>query len=153
MPNWTTDDLAAYERGLKQPPGDAAEPKPAPKPSRGEIKEAQVERQIIALLEFHGWLVLHTNKFCGAKVASQGAIQPGMPDLQARRPAEWRDGPIKRAANGAYLWEIIWVECKRPGGKVSTVQATWHQLAQKRGETVIVAESIDTVAAAIGVVL
>ena len=153
MPGWTADDVAAYEQRLKRPPADAAAPKPAPKPKRSEMKEAQVERAIIDLLTFHGWLVMRTNKFCGAAISSQGAIEPGMPDLQARSPAEWRDGPIKRAANGAYLWEIIWVECKRPGGKVSTVQATWHQLARKRGETVLIAESVDVVAAAIGVTL
>lgn len=151
MSGWTAEDLAEHYRRLTTPPADAAPPKPKRKPR--EMKEAQVERQIIDLLEVHKWLVMRTNKFCGAKVATQGAIKPGMPDLQARKAAEWRDGPIKRASNGAYLWEILWIECKRPGGKVSTIQATWHQLARKRGETVLVAESVDAVAAAIGVEL
>jgi len=126
---------------LTQRPPDAASPKRKP----SERKEEQIQRQIVDLLEAYGWLVIRTNKFCGHAIASQGAIEPGMPDLQARKLI-YRDALYND-------WRILWIEVKRPGGKVSLKQATWHQLAQKRGETVIVAESVDAVAAAIGVKL
>jgi hypothetical protein len=113
------------------------------------LKEAAIERQIVDLLECHGWYVLRTNKFAtGGAVIVQGSIELGIPDLQARRAVvtgledPWR-----------ILNQIIWIEVKRPGGKVSVRQAAWHQLAQRRGETVLVAESVDQVAAAIGVKL
>ena len=152
MSGWTEADLAAYTERLKLPPADAAPPKPKRKPS--DRKEEQIQKQIIDLLEAYGWLVMRTNKFCGASISSQGAIEPGMPDLQARKirsgDGDWEDGD---GNPGHSLAELIWIEVKRPGGKVSTIQATWHQLARKRGETVLVAESVDAVAAAIGVTL
>lgn len=141
-------DLKNHYDRLKCPPQCASGPTarlPKPKGRKPSIlTEAAVERQIIDLLEAHGWLVLRTNNFCGQGFVSQGAIEPGMPDLQARFLIPWVS-PVGEA------WQILWIEVKRPGGKVSLKQATWHQLAQRRGETVIVAESVETVARAIGV--
>lgn len=172
MSGWTAEDLAAHYQRLKGRADQVIseiEASRAPKPrKRGEMKEAQVERQIIDLLTVHGWLVLRTNKFCGASISSQGAIEPGMPDLMARKAcgraakargiyAELAEAGIGPEITGVKYfsddWRILWIEVKRPGGKVSTIQATWHQLARKRGETVLVAEFVDEVAAAIGVAL
>lgn len=35
----------------------------------------------------------------------------------------------------------LWVEVKRPGGKLRTMQAVWHREARAAGQTVIVASS------------
>lgn len=137
----------------KRPPAPAEAPTAAPAKAKGRkspaLSEAAIQRQIIDLLEVHGWLVTRTNKFCGKDIASQGAIEPGMPDLMARK-GRWSP---KTNFNDGGGWKILWIECKRPGGKVSVKQATWHQLAQRRGETVIVAENVETVARVIGVKL
>jgi hypothetical protein len=152
MSGWTQADIDAYHERLKLawPPGDKDQSPAipvAPKPRKPRRKlEEQVQRQIIDILEAHGWLVLRTNKFCGIGFSSQGAIEPGMPDLMARFLIPWVS-PVGEA------WQILWIEVKAPGGKVSVTQATWHQLARKRGETVLVAESVDEVARAIGVTL
>lgn len=166
MEGWTAEDLAAVYKRLREPVPDLTKDdpadyqaqlkeswptgKPEPKPRKPRRKlEEQVQCQIIDLLEAHGWLVMRTNKFCGAAFSSQGAIEAGMPDIQARKLfSPIVDSLLNRRGT---LYELLWVEVKRPGGKVSTVQATWHQLARMRGETVLVAESVETVAAAIGV--
>lgn len=153
VPDLTKDEPVDYQARLKEawPPGKPEKPEPkARKPSRK--LEERVQRQIVDLLEAHGWLILRTNKFCGIGFSSQGAIEPGMPDLMARKRV------IVGAITGPetpwdICWDIRWIEVKRPGGKVSVLQATWHQLARARGETVLVAESVEEVAAAIGVTL
>lgn len=169
VPDLTKDDPADYQAQLKESWPTGKPEKPAPKPRKPSRKlEEQIQRQIIDLLEAHGWLVMRTNKFCGQVVATQGAIEPGMPDLMARKAcglaakargiyAELAEAGIGPEITGVRYfsdnWRIIWIEVKRPGGKVSVAQATWHQLAQRRGETVLVAESVEQVAAAIGVTL
>jgi len=75
-----------------------------------------------------------------------------MPDLQARKfhiPIRIMNSNLPDVSS----FILMWIEVKRPGGKVSVKQATWHQLAQKRGETVLVADSVEEVAQAIGVTL
>ncbi|MFH1110947.1 MAG: VRR-NUC domain-containing protein [Planctomycetota bacterium] len=155
MPNWTADDLADHYRRLTTPPEGTDAPQAAPVAPKGRkplrLSEEQVQRQITDLLEAHGWLVMRTNKFCGWEIATQGAIEPGMPDLQARKL--WSKTWDQRRGVHGSVWEILWIEVKRPGGKVSLKQATWHQLARKRGETVLVAMSVEEVAKAIGVTL
>jgi len=157
MPGWTQADLDAYHERLKLawPPGEkdqspAVPPPPKPRKPRRKLEE-QVQRQIIDLLEAHNWFVLQTNKFCGRAFLSQGAIKPGMPDLQARHILN----PRADALDGEYThsWLILWIEVKAPGGECSDKQKVWHQLARTRGETILVAESVEEVARAIGVTL
>lgn len=81
---------------------------------RGRLKlsERQIEAQLVDLLTAHNWRVLRTNLFAGAVIQRQGSIEPGIPDLMARR--------------GAFdTWEIVWIEVKRPGGKLNAKQVAW----------------------------
>lgn len=150
--SWPQVDVDAHYARLKQPPVEAEKPKRKPKPRKVTLTETQIQRQILDLLEAHGWQVLRTNKFLsGNAVVVQGSIEKGIPDLQARRLIEhsasiWMvdTGPEFRS------WRILWVEVKRPGGKCSPAQLAWHAAARARGETVLVAESVEQVAEAIG---
>lgn len=104
---------------------------------RLKVSERDIERQLIDALTLHGWKILRTNKFCsGNAVVVQGAIEPGMPDLQARR--------IYRP-DSYDLWEILWIEVKTPAGKVSQAQAAWHQEARMRGERVLIARGLEDI--------
>ena len=83
--------------------------------ARGRLKlsERAIEQQLVDALTAHGWRVLRTNKFCsGNAVVVQGSVEPGIPDLQARR----RYG---------HLWRLIWVEVKRPGQELNEKQLAW----------------------------
>ena len=117
------------------------------KPTRGgkpKLAEKDIQRQIIDLLRAHNWTVLQTNKFhSGNAVVVQGASEPGIPDLQARRKY---DSYVVHD-----LQRVIWIEVKRPGGELSPKQEQWLLLAKLRGEAVIVAESVEQVAEYIGV--
>ena len=118
---------------------------------RGRLKlsERAIQRQIIDLLEAHGWLVLRTNQFkSGGAIIVQGAIEKGIPDLQARRLFRLRSSTCLSIEKAYWLF---WIEVKRPGGKLSADQERWHLLAKRRGETVLTAESVEQVAEAIGV--
>lgn len=105
-----------------------------------KLTERQIEQQIVDLLGAHGWIVLRTNRFSsGNAVVVQGSIEVGIPDLQARKPYHsYVENDLQR---------VVWIEVKRPGGKVSPEQEQWHLLARRRGETVIVAESVEDAAA------
>ena len=117
------------------------------KPTRGgkpKLTEKDIQRQIIDLLRAHSWTVLQTNKFhSGNAVVVQGASEPGIPDLQARRKY---DSYVVHD-----LQRVFFIEVKRPGGECSEAQKAWHLLARKRGEIVLVAESVEQVAEYIGV--
>jgi hypothetical protein len=119
------------------------------KPTRGgkpKLTEKDIQRQIVDLLEAHGWQVLRTNQFfSGNAVVVQGASEPGIPDLQARRKY---DSYVVHD-----LQRVIWIEVKRPGGVLSPDQVTWHMLAKLRGEAVIIAQSVEEVAAHVGISL
>ena len=83
--------------------------------ARGRLKlsERAIEQQLVDALTAHGWRVLRTNKFCsGNAVVVQGAVEPGIPDLQARRPY-YGD------------WHIVWIEVKRPGQDLNEKQRAW----------------------------
>lgn len=92
-----------------------------------KLTERQIERQIVDLLTAHGWRVLRTNVFNGAVIQRQGSIEPGIPDLMARR--------------GAFdTWRIVWIEVKCPGGKLKAKQVAWaaaHPDEEKRIATCI----------------
>lgn len=107
------------------------------------LTERQIEQQIVDILTAHGWRVLRTNVFAGAVIQRQGSIEPGIPDLQARRRVN-----LTILVN---TWEIIWIEVKRPGEKLSPVQVAWHAAAKKRGETVFVFESVEDAAREFGI--
>lgn len=100
------------------------------KRARLKLSERDIERQIIDALQAHGWRVLKTNKFCsGNAVVVQGAVEPGIPDLQAR--VIWRCV----APPDITIMRVIWIEIKRPGKDLDEKQKAWwtaHPDEEKR---------------------
>ena len=82
---------------------------------RPALTERQIEAQIVDLLKAHGWRILKTNIFAGAVIQRQGSIEPGIPDLQARRPLTWTRKEK----------QVVWIEVKRPGEHLNEDQKKW----------------------------
>lgn len=85
---------------------------------RGRLKlsERAIEKQIVDAMTAHGWLILRTNVFAGAVIQRQGSVEPGIPDLMARRQL-----------HNTRWWQIRWIEVKRPGGRLSAAQEKWRR--------------------------
>jgi hypothetical protein len=86
--------------------------------------EADIQREVVAWLELHGWDVSIT----AVRQRPRG-VTVGTPDLYVRRGRE-----------------RVWVEVKRPSEGPSEAQLRWHAAERAAGGTVIVAYSIDDVA-------
>jgi hypothetical protein len=103
---------------------------------RGRLKlsERAIEEQLVDALEAHGWRVLRTNKFCsGNAVVVQGSVEPGIPDLQARKNLlGWTY--VSRECHCRAI-RLVWIEVKRPGEDLNAKQCGWwrnHPDEEKR---------------------
>lgn len=94
------------------------------------LLEAHIEEQIAQYLALDSWYTRHLElNYSERKQRSVG--ERGMPDLLALR---------YHALPG---WaNILWIECKRPGGVISRWQREWKERERRRGAVVITA-SID----------
>jgi hypothetical protein len=92
--------------------------------------EAEIQTEIVAWLRLHGWDVTVTSAHRHAK-----GVTAGTPDLYCRRPCAPGDWP-----------ERVWIEVKRPGGRVSPAQREWHGCEVASGGYVIVAYGTEDVA-------
>ena len=92
-------------------------------------KEKDIQSSIVAYLRLSGWRVfLYAQP--GAHRTLGGILEPGHPDLLAIR----RVYPYTR---------YLWVEVKRPGGKLSPDQERLHAELRGSGAWVEVWESVD----------
>ena len=98
---------------------------------RTGLTEAQIERQITDFLALEGWRAIKTNP-CSDKSRGKGFGEIGMPDVLYLRYGS-KDCFVPGLA------EVMWIEHKRPGGKVSPHQADWHYAERARGALVVVA--------------
>jgi hypothetical protein len=125
MTNWTEEDLAAYYARLKAPP--AGTPSVPEKPAHN-VPERLIARECERILEEDGWRTLRCEPVSD-RSRGRGFGEPGMPDLLALRYR--RQSPAG--------CECIWVEWKRPGGRVKKHQAAWHARERARGAMTAVA--------------
>lgn len=98
------------------------------------MSEAEIQRDIIDYLKARKYTVVRVNS--GKVKARNGFVQladPGTPDLLA----------ISRRG------EHVWVEVKKDTGKLSHDQIEWIAEHRTRGCTVLVARSVEEVAAVI----
>jgi hypothetical protein len=99
--------------------------------------EAEIQAEIVAYLRLHGWDVTVTSAHRHAK-----GVTAGTPDLYCRRKVY---SPIAPYCVPPLLGQRVWIEVKRPGGRVSDAQGQWHAVERACGGTVIVAYSTDDV--------
>ncbi len=85
------------------------------------LKEIDIQRQCSDFLALDGWRLLRTDPVSDRR-RGKGFGEIGMADC-----LYIRYGPILPAA------EVLWVEHKRPGGKLSPHQIRWAQEETARG--------------------
>jgi hypothetical protein len=94
-------------------PRQRRKPQPAP-------LEKQVAWDIVQALRLIGFDISSTQQSRASRVTV------GIPDLYATHAA----------------WGLrLWIECKRPGGRVSKAQQAWHDAERAAGGIVLVATS------------
>lgn len=108
------------------------------------LSEAHIERQITDFLGLDGWRALKTDP-CSDKSRGKGFGAIGMADVLYIR---YRDPAVNIRSFPSVLpltvpeissSQVMWVEHKRRGGRVSMEQKTWHRAERARGALVVVA--------------
>lgn len=103
-----------------------------------EITEADVQSQIIALLELNG---AHVDVIVERIPWGRKTSTPGLPDLVGwfyAKPGVVYVDPSPRH---------FFIEVKRPGGKLRPAQAAWLEKAQRDGVIAFKAESVEEMVA------
>ena len=96
--------------------------------------EAQIQKQIDDFLELDGWRIIRTDL---PHLRGLGVQEKGIPDrLYVRYIPTLIPNPCVR-----YLAvsEVLWIEHKKPRGRLSDRQKAWHAAERARGALVIVA--------------
>jgi VRR-NUC domain len=99
--------------------------------SPGQLLEKEVTQQVKDFLAYRGWRPIRMMRTAVPGSFSVG--EPGMPDFLFCR---YLDKPM-----GACL--ALWIEMKRPGGKLRDGQPEWHARERARGATVWVVDDFD----------
>ena len=94
---------------------------------RIQLSEADIQDQIIALLEVHGALVLENRSHSVLDQIAGGGKAKGSPDLIAALPGG----------------RTLWIEVKRPGQKQKPKQIEWQAQLKERGHKYVLATSIE----------
>ena len=90
-----------------------------------KLYESAIERQIAEYLALDGWYTRHFElNYSERKQLTVG--EKGMPDLFAIRYHN-----LSGTAN------VLWIECKRPGGAVRRQQREWRIREESRGALVV----------------
>ena len=103
--------------------------------------ENQIAQQICDYLRLHGWNVHRIEADLRGPKARVKREEPGTPDYIAVRIATG-------IASFVRSYDVVYIEVKRPGGRLRRSQQIWIEDARKRGWTVVVASSIDDLVAA-----
>lgn len=98
-----------------------------------KLSESDIERQITDLLALDGWRAIKTDP-CSDRARGKGFGEKGMCDV-----LYVRYHPDALTLGDRQACDVMWIEHKKPGGKVSPHQAAWHQAERARGALVVVA--------------
>ena len=95
--------------------------------------EAQIQKQIDDFLELDGWRIIRTDL---PHLRGLGVQEKGIPD---RLYLRYR-GPVSRFFDlGMGFGSILWIEHKKPRGRLSEHQKAWRRHERASGALVIVA--------------
>jgi hypothetical protein len=98
--------------------------------SKPLLKEIDIQRQCSDFLALDGWRMLRTDP-CSDRRLGKGFGEIGMADCLYLRYGYL--GYMNTAA------EVIWIEWKRPGGKLMPKQIQWHRAERSRGAITFIA--------------
>ncbi len=99
--------------------------------SAGELLERQITQQIRDYMQYRGWRPVRMQRTAIPGAFSTG--EPGMPDYLFVR---YLPKPL-----GACI--ALWIELKRPSGKLREGQPEWHARERARGGTVWVVDDFE----------
>jgi hypothetical protein len=101
------------------------------------LSEAHIQCQITDFLALDGWRRLKTDP-CSDRARGKGFGEKGMCDVLYIRYEE-RDGNGGLTPLANSHAQVLWIEHKKVGGKVSAHQEAWHRAERARGALVVVA--------------
>ncbi len=101
--------------------------------SAGELLEKQITQQVRDFLAFRGWRPVRMQRTVLPGSFQSG--EPGQPDFLFLR--------YLPGCKPATACLALWIEFKRPGGKLREGQPEWHQRERLRGGTVWVVDDFD----------
>jgi hypothetical protein len=93
---------------------------------RLKVSEADIEKACTQILELDGWRPLKTNP-CSDRSRGKGFGEVGMADYL-----------YMRCVVPGYA-EVMWIEWKRPGGRLAPAQRAWIEKERGKGGQVYVA--------------
>ena len=109
---------------------------PQAAPAAPRLREIDIERQCSDFLALDSWRPLKTDPCCDIG-RGKGFGEAGMADhLYIRYLPPEAPGPGKPRADRTALAEVLWVEYKRPGGRISDGQHQWATIERLRGALV-----------------
>lgn len=101
-------------------------------------KEADIERTCTELLQLDGWRSLRMEAthqtHARRRGESKGVGEPGMADH-----LYIRYGLALQTEHRKIPAEVMWIEWKRPGGKITEQQELWHSQERGRGAVTLIA--------------
>lgn len=101
------------------------------KPAALKLTEADVALACVQLLEYDGWRHLRTDP-CSDRARGKGFGEKGMADALFIRYLNPMDPPAEEREKKRWA-EVIWIEWKRPKGRILAHQRIWHKVERKRG--------------------
>lgn len=97
--------------------------------------EAQIQKQIDDFLELDGWRIIRTDL---PHLRGLGVQEKGIPDRLYVRYLPTLIAILDCVRYRA-VSEVLWIEHKKPRGRLSDRQKAWHDAERARGALVIVA--------------
>jgi len=125
MPDWTWEDVRRRNQEVFGAP-EPVEPLVLPEKDPKDVSEAAIELECCKLLAEDNWRVLKTDPVSD-RSRGKGFGERGQADTlclrYGRQPAA----------------EVLWIEWKRPGGRVHKHQIEWHGKERARGAMTVIA--------------
>ena len=110
-------------------------------PKRPRILERNIQDGIVTILSLDDWIITILDPGYRPGQVMPKDYVPGTADLIAVRPL---NGPEHHSSWSHAKCDVMWIETKRPRGKVSETQRIWHESMRARGAlTVIVGEDCE----------
>ena len=104
------------------------------------LKERDIERTCTEFLELDGWRCIKTDL---PHLRGLGVQEKGMADrlyIRYHKPCKEHSMLLSIPyVCGAQRAEVMFIEWKRPNGKISAKQTEWHQLERKKGALTLLA--------------